>query len=294
MFKTLLIPIDDSVFANVALPYALHLARTTGVRLLLLHATGDLARLTRMEAELGVAVTLEPHLDALRRCGIDTTPGPMGSLSPTAILRVVREDHVDLIVMSIQGYVADDVLRRVEVPVLLVPPACARRWQADRPLRLLVPLDGLRHSETALVSARELAETVSAELLLVRAIWEPKRGSRRPSSKGLSIMTPVSDRPLYEARLYLEGVARKQGTTFASIDTLVDLGEPARVIVDAARHHDVDLIVMATHGRLCHDQLALSSVAATVLQRANLPVLLSPPNALALPSAERLDTMVHR
>ena len=115
MFKTILIPLDGSALGERALPLALHLARGAGIRLLLLQSARDLALLTRLEAERGIAVTLEPHLDALRRSGAETTPGLAGPLSVSEILRVVRDDDVDLVVMSIQGRVADDVLRRAPV-----------------------------------------------------------------------------------------------------------------------------------------------------------------------------------
>jgi nucleotide-binding universal stress UspA family protein len=170
MFKTILIPLDGSALGERALPYALQIARAAGARLLLLQAARDLALLTRLEVELGLAVRLEPHLDALRRSGAETTPGAAGSLSSSAIARVVREEDVDLIAMSIQGAVADEVLRQTPVPVLLVPAACHRQWQVDRPLRLMVPLDGSPDVEGVLASARDLAETVSTELLLVRAV----------------------------------------------------------------------------------------------------------------------------
>lgn len=49
-------------------------------------------------------------------------------------------------------------------------------------------------------------------------------------------------------------------------------GEPAREIIDYAAAHEVDLVMMATHGRGPFRQLLLGSVAAKVLHDAHVPV----------------------
>ena len=50
-------------------------------------------------------------------------------------------------------------------------------------------------------------------------------------------------------------------------------GSPARTIVDAARQHQCDLIVMGTHGRHGMAHLLLGSVAERVVRTAACPVL---------------------
>ena len=66
MMKTVLVPLDGSALAERALPYALRLAQAMTARLLLLHATSDLALLTRLEAEFEMIVNWSR---TLRRCG---------------------------------------------------------------------------------------------------------------------------------------------------------------------------------------------------------------------------------
>ena len=51
------------------------------------------------------------------------------------------------------------------------------------------------------------------------------------------------------------------------------LGKPADEIVRYAREHDVDLIVMGTHGREGVARVFIGSVAETVVRRAACPVL---------------------
>jgi nucleotide-binding universal stress UspA family protein len=51
------------------------------------------------------------------------------------------------------------------------------------------------------------------------------------------------------------------------------LGDPAEEIVRYAHEHEVDLIVMGTHGREGVMRMVIGSVAETVVRRAPCPVL---------------------
>ncbi len=53
-------------------------------------------------------------------------------------------------------------------------------------------------------------------------------------------------------------------------------GDPARAIVKAARRLSADLVVMGTHGRAGTDAFWAGSVAAKVVARASVPLLLVP------------------
>ena len=56
------------------------------------------------------------------------------------------------------------------------------------------------------------------------------------------------------------------------VERLADLGDPATLIVEFAQTHDVDLIMMPTHGYGRFRQLLLGSVTAKVLHDARIPV----------------------
>ena len=71
------------------------------------------------------------------------------------------------------GSVADEVLRRMPVPVLLVSAVCSpTTWPTDRPAKVVVPLDGSSLAAEALQPARDLATALSGEMLLL-AVVEP-------------------------------------------------------------------------------------------------------------------------
>ncbi|MGB9933516.1 universal stress protein [Haloarcula amylolytica] len=54
--------------------------------------------------------------------------------------------------------------------------------------------------------------------------------------------------------------------------TVTEVGKPARAILEYADDHDVDQIVMGSHGRSGIDRALLGSVAETVTRRARIPV----------------------
>jgi nucleotide-binding universal stress UspA family protein len=56
------------------------------------------------------------------------------------------------------------------------------------------------------------------------------------------------------------------------LDTVTEVGKPAREILDYAADNGIDQIVMGSHGRAGLDRTFLGSVAETVTRRAQIPV----------------------
>jgi len=65
------------------------------------------------------------------------------------------------------------------------------------------------------------------------------------------------------------GLAAERSTELV---TVTEVGKPARAILEYADDHDVDQIVMGSHGRSGIDRALLGSVAETVTRRARIPV----------------------
>ncbi|HEY8286148.1 MAG TPA: universal stress protein [Chloroflexota bacterium] len=131
---------------------------------------------------------------------------------------------------------------------------------------ILVPLDGSPLAEQALLSARSLAASAQARLVLVRAVPFAFTSHRRETAGHAA---------LAEARHYLEGKSRElegEGLTVRS-DLLP--GDPAQAILFAAQAHHADLIAMSTHGKTGIQQAFLGSVADEVLRHGECPVLLT-------------------
>jgi len=293
MLRTLLVPLDGSVLAERALPYASRLARAAGARLLLMRATlahpvegieeadARAAMVERAEIELGSVA------ERLRHEGLIVEPAVYYAEAAEAILKAARERQADLIVMStlgrtglgrwIYGSVANRVLQRAEVPLVLVPASCERAWAAEGPRRILVPLDGSPLAEEALAPAQALAELGHADLLLARVV-EPL-APIEPHGGYLPPLHP-DESELDAARQYLESVASPLRFGGRTVTVHVVQGSPAAQISAVARERQVDLIAMATHGRGGVARLVMGSVAAEVLRQASGPLLVVRPSAV--------------
>lgn len=293
MDSSILVPLDGTPLAERAVGYAAHLARAASARLLLIRSVplGPVHTLSDAESEIRAQEDAEAYLDAIRK-GLPT-PGEIdiaaffGDADAT-ILDEARTHHASLIVMStharssarrvIEGSIADEVARSATVPVLLVSPTCDRTWPTDRPLRVLLPLDGSPRAESALAAATALAEVTDVELVLLRVVDEsqPIRIERTPNA----LPDVASDERWPHADIYLEQAARKLGQQGLQVTTVVDTGNPVTAVLSAVDAENIDLIAIASHGRGGITRLILGSVATAIVQHATVPVLCIGPEAM--------------
>lgn len=282
MFSTILVPLDGSDLARRALPYAASLAAATRARLILLHAYLPMGT-NADDTGLAAIVELGELATELRRQGINAATWLLYEAAGPAIGRAVADLHIDLIVMSthgrggvsrlVHGSVAEAVLRRVAVPVMLVTAHCRPRWPEGSPFSIVVPLDGSAFAEEALGPARELAGPLQAELVLVHAL---ESGEDREAPWQLP-WSHEERRLMDEARRSLEDVAAPLRGAGLAVDTRVEIGAASAVIARLANDRSAALVVMATHGRGALSRLVLESVTVETLQQLQAPLLLVRP-----------------
>ena len=136
--------------------------------------------------------------------------------------------------------------------------------------RILVPTDFSEPADAALDYAVDLSKTLGAQISLVHVVDEIS-----DATLSFDLYMPLSaearDEVLSTVRRRLAERVERSGRPDVTSDVLV--GGTARAIVDAARSHHADLIVMGTHGRLGVAHLLLGSVAERVVRTAECPVL---------------------
>lgn len=138
--------------------------------------------------------------------------------------------------------------------------------------RILVPTDGSDLSSKAVKSATQLAKLTGAALVGV-SVKEPFPYS------AVSEMQPVPPQEFYDAqerlaRQHLEAASRITQAAGLTLEPVtVEALHPWEAILDLAKSHDCDLIVMASHGRRGLSALLLGSETQKVLTHGNLPVL---------------------
>jgi nucleotide-binding universal stress UspA family protein len=148
------------------------------------------------------------------------------------------------------GSVAGDVLRRSQLPVLLVRKGI--RTRPERLRRILVPLSAAPESHAILSVVKPLAVRVNAELLL------------------MEVVDPIHPGP------GLESVSRDVASSGAASRTLTVHGDPTEEILRHAKRHNVDLIAMSAPARKGSRRFD-RSVPEKVLAQIDRPILLQNP-----------------
>jgi nucleotide-binding universal stress UspA family protein len=137
--------------------------------------------------------------------------------------------------------------------------------------RILFPTDFSHLSDAALRHATTLARESGAVLLIVHVEEPPLAYGGGEMYYGI----PDPDRS--EVRRMLEAVVPTDPKV--PFEHRLVLGDPADEIVRIAEEENVDLIVMATHGRTGFKRLLMGSVAEEVVRRAQCPVFTFKPHA---------------
>jgi nucleotide-binding universal stress UspA family protein len=295
MFKKILIPLDGSGLSAQAVPVAYALAGPD-TELILVRAI-DPVRIALGISAYGVGSSWldessQPGWQAadqlaLVRAGLPadlsvdshvTEGDAAGTIVDTA-----RDTEADLIVMSSHGYtgltrwilgsVTERVIRAAPCPVLVV----RGRQRYDH---ILVTLDGSPLSEQALAPALAVTRAFHAEVTMLRAIGpetltpaELERLDELEPGLGQGLI----DAQISEAEDYLSRLAAAYGPARGAFKVAVPAAHAAEAIARYAETHDVDLIVMATHGHTGLKRWTLGSVTEKVLHATECSMLVIRP-----------------
>jgi nucleotide-binding universal stress UspA family protein len=134
--------------------------------------------------------------------------------------------------------------------------------------RILVALDSSPRAPLVLRAATRLAEMTGARLLLLRAV-----GLLDHLPVEAFAMSPDDVLKSVEERARRElGEVAVQSKIAPTPEVLVEVGAPWQVICDAARDHDVSVVVIGSHGFSGLDHV-LGTTAARVVDHAHRSVL---------------------
>jgi nucleotide-binding universal stress UspA family protein len=129
---------------------------------------------------------------------------------------------------------------------------------------ILTPTDFSAPATQAVTGAFELAQTFGAKLSLLHVIEVP--------AYAIEVALPLEALER-DARRELARLLPEAEAAHVEVTRLVNMGVPSQNIVETAAAEQVDLIVMATHGRTGLSHLVLGSVAERVVRLAPCPVL---------------------
>ena len=328
MHTSIMVPLDGSSWADAAIPVAATLAEQSGATLELVHVDpppanrggASVVDLRGDDAENGVWRTqfeaAATRLRAARGVAAEATllSGPVTD---------TLEAHVaarapDLIVMTTHGLggpgrfllgsVADALLRRTRVPILLVrrPAAAASdrgtgshdvdgRHAHGRPVfrHVLIPLDGSEHAEAVIPPAVALGGPDATEFTLLSVVVPLRAAADPAAARGVSVTPPATPHPARRhwngpfdaierreraAKAYLEQIAVELRQCGMAVTTRVVVhAQAAQAIIDVATECHADVIALATRGRHPLPRWVIGSVADRIVRGTDVPVLVFRP-----------------
>lgn len=137
---------------------------------------------------------------------------------------------------------------------------------------ILVAADFEETSGAALDYGRNLAHSYGSTLHILHAVENVL--VRFAGEGALALLPDLQAAVESDARKRMEAlVTAWDRTTLRAKAVIVTAPEPAEAIVEYAKEHDIDLIVMGTHGRRGFTHMVMGSVAERVVRTAPCPVL---------------------
>ncbi|WP_231186970.1 universal stress protein [Haladaptatus sp. DYF46] len=132
--------------------------------------------------------------------------------------------------------------------------------------RILLPTDGSVSTDKAVEQALTLAGISDASLHVLSVVDQ----TAMPPDVRSNILADELEAECTDAVADVERAATEAGI---DVETSVQHGTPYEIILDYVDEHDIDCIVMGTHGRRGLDRYLLGSVTEKVVRLSGVPVL---------------------
>ncbi len=140
--------------------------------------------------------------------------------------------------------------------------------------RILCPVDCSEFSASVLAYAAAFAKLFGSEITVLHVFATAVPRASSETYPAWLLQVAEARKSIADELHLLLAPLSDAGVT---VRTQIAEGNTASEIVRHAAEHDVDLVVMGTHGRSGFDRLTLGSVAEKVLRKAPCPVLTIPP-----------------
>jgi len=284
MFEQILFPTDGSDGAAVAFDHVLDIATTHDATVHILNVAdttqGGVLNLQSDSVdsleEKGEQTVSEAAERAHQR-GVDTVTEVARGKPYRTIVDYAETQRVNLVVMPthgrrglerfLLGSTTERVVRRADVPVLTLSPDDDARITHPHQ-DVLVPTDGSDCANQALAIGADVAEAEGAALHLLSAI--------AITALGVDVRTDIQMDLLEESATELLDEAAKFAADAGIESTFktVEYGPSIhKMILTYIEKHDIDLVVVGTHGRTGFDRYVLGSVTEYLVRTSPIPVL---------------------
>jgi nucleotide-binding universal stress UspA family protein len=278
---------DFSDSSARALPFAIALAREYGARIHALHVL-TMEPYVYMAEGLAVAASEEREQFALSRMRqLDAALGEVphnlllkrGVEVWATVERTLNDENIGLIVLGTRGRtgaaklflgsVAEEIFRRAHVPVLTIGPMMAGKNQSPAQFhKILFATDFKPESLAAASTAVSLVQENEAQLYLLHAIRYPERRKEKEKT--------AEDLSIADAMHRLNELVPEDAELLYRPRAIVEFGDPADTILQAAAQREADLIVLGLRRGVGHLGATTHmgwTTAHRVVAHASCPVL---------------------
>ena len=135
--------------------------------------------------------------------------------------------------------------------------------------RVLVPFEGSELSERAL--ERVVTKHPDDEVHVLYVV-DPVHGVYESEAHGLASAEQWYERAEATAESTLAAATELAAEHGVEVTTAFEVGNPHRVVLEYVEDHDVDHVVMGSHGRSGVSRLVLGSTAERVMRQSPVPV----------------------
>lgn len=136
-------------------------------------------------------------------------------------------------------------------------------------MHVLVAVDDSPMADRAIDHA---IETFPDATLTLLHVIDPVGSVNASEGGGIVIAEQWYENAESRAEAVCEAAADRAAEHGVEAQTAIEVGRPAKTIVAYASDHDVDHVVMGSHGRKGLDRLLTGSVAEHVVRHASVPV----------------------
>jgi nucleotide-binding universal stress UspA family protein len=298
-YRSILVPLDGSTFAEHAIPYAVGLAEQSGAALKLVHvhlAFGAMHDFRPLYFDDATVHSLKRRKESYLTEVIDRVSDVSSVRVSSSIvtghdvsdsLRDVNLLNADLVVMATHGRgvvgrlwwgsVVHHMLRQIELPVMLIRgDNAAVDFTANRTRHILIPLDGTSIAEQILEPVVTLGAIVGAKHTLMQVVrLEPKHLIRHGSLH--TDWVPSKDGEAKALR-YLEAVAQALRGRSLNVQTRVVSSDEriASIISLEAEHSRTDLIAVSSTARGAISRIFRHGTRNWLIRNARIPLFVVP------------------
>ena len=288
MFNRILVPLDGSKLAELALPYAEKLAGA-------FNSEVDIVGVCEQEEsqychmqKAYIEKVAEVVRNYIKKAGsvVEVKSLILDGEPAAEIIRYAEKEDISLIAMATHGRsgiklwamgsVANKVLQRISMPILLIRAKAPALKAGEDELfsKILVPLDGSTISEAVLPYIMELTKKLNSEVTLFQIIAPGKHVHTIGGLDYVRFAEQDVESMRANAQKYLKEVSRRFKDTKATVKYELKLGDTAAEIIKFADKTNASLVAMSTRGHSAIERWTLGSVTHKILDSSNKHILL--------------------